>query len=120
MKNHIANNILTRGNMNISSLTKGFILPYFEYEIIKASGGSGSYKGTGYYELQRHLDEMRKNKEEVGVIKVKVDWYKNNKKYNKKIYAELIIKKIEAQLIEKFEKKFKITVELIDESNNLK
>lgn len=113
-KNHIATNIITRGNLNISSITKGFILPFFTYEIkVRKGGGSGIYKGSGYYELERDLYEIRKKQEEIDAIVVYVDWYKKQSKINKNIYADIIRNKIEAELLERTKEKYEITVEFI-------
>lgn len=116
--NSISTNIITRGNLNISAITKGFVLPFFSYEIkVRKGGGSGTYKGTGYYELERDLYEVRKKKEEIDSIVVYVDWYKKSYKYDKNIYAEIITNKIEAELLEKTKEKYTITVEFIKKDN---
>jgi hypothetical protein len=117
--NHIATNIITRGNMNISALTKGFILPFFTYEIRTKAGGSGAYKGASLYELERDLAEIRKKKEEVDAILVFVDWNKKVSRFGKEVYAELIMKKIEAELIKSTNEKYKITVQLINPEDEL-
>jgi len=110
MNNHIANNIITRGNMNISALTKGFILPYFIYEIRRKHGG-GSLYGEGYDKLQKDLQKL--DSKDIDAIIVKVNWNRNQSKYNKYIYAELIKNKIEVQLIENIKINYNITVELL-------
>lgn len=109
MVNHIAENIISRGNMNISALTKGFILPEFKYKIIRRHGGIST--GEGYDQL---VKDLSKDKKDVDVIEVYVDWYKDGNKHGKYIYARLIEKKIEAQLIKDVKIKYKITVKLIN------
>lgn len=115
LKNNFALNVITRGNMNISAITKGFILPLFTYEIAVSGGGSGAYKGAGISELERDLDIIRKKKEQIDAITVFVNWNKKVSRYGKEVYAELVMKKIEAQLLETTKEKYKITVQLIDE-----
>lgn len=107
-KNHWAKNIITRGNMNISAITKGFILPTFKFEIRRKRGGS--IEGDGYKELQEELKKLRK--EDIDAINVFVNWNKNVE-YNKKIYVELIENKIEAKLLISTNEKYKINVEII-------
>lgn len=114
--NHFAKNLITKGWLNISALTKGFILPFFRYTIYKKGGGA--YDGSGYYELQRDLAIAKNKKEEIEGIKVYVDWNKHVHKYGKEIYAELIIKKIEAELLKQTKEKYKITVEIIQPEEN--
>ena len=114
MSNHLTNNILTRGNMNISALTKGFILPFFKYEIKKKHGG-GSLYGDGYENLQKELINQKQSGvtyEDVDIT-VFVDWDKSQNKENKEIYVKLIQKKIEVQLLENTKNKYSINVELI-------
>lgn len=122
MSNYISNNILTGGNMNISAITKGFVLPNFQFEIITPRrGGGGAYADVELYEQllkareQRDQERLSGNTEyDIEYINVIVDWGKNNDKVDKKIYAELIKKKITAQLITKFNESFKINVTLLD------
>ena len=106
-KNHWAKNIITRGNMNISAITKGFILPKFTYAIRKKGGGGLQY-GESYGQLQRDLKDLKKKEEEIDAIIVYIDW---DKKVNKNIkaYAKLIEKKIRAELIP-FDKDKKIII----------
>lgn len=96
--------------MNISLLTKGFILPVFEYVIITRRRRHG---GMGLGPLQ---DDIKKiGIDEIDVIKVYVDWYKHKKtKKDKKIYAEIVEKKISAELMKEFNEEIKIDVELRD------
>lgn len=108
--NHFAKNLLTKGWMNISALTKGFILPYFRY-VIRRRGG-GAYDG---YSEEKFYEDLRKNKpEDIDVIEIYVDWKKSKSKHGKKIFVELIKKKIEATLIKEHKnyKDVKIDVNL--------
>lgn len=102
--------------MNISAITKGFILPFFTYEISTSGGGSGDYKGAGLSQLERDLEDIRLKKDQVDAITVYVNWNKKVSRYGKEIYADLIMRKIEAQLLEITKEKYKITVELIEET----
>jgi len=122
--NHITNNIMTRGNMNISAITRGFILPAFQFEIVTKKGGGSSYYDAELYDQIRKENELRQRDlsgatsgttdHDIEHINVMVDWGKNNDKSNKKIYAELIEKKITAQLLTKFNESYKINVILLD------
>ena len=100
------------GNMNISAITKGFILPSFTYEIRRVRHGGGSSYGVGYDDLQKDLQKFSGVTEDDYDIFIFVDW---DKKIDKdiKVYAELIEKKIRVELIPfDKDKKIKITVEL--------
>jgi len=90
--NHFSKNLITKGWLNISALTKGFILPVFKYEIKKRGGGGGWTISSGYKEENLIRDLRDVKEEDIDYIKVWVDWNKT-KKYNKKIYAELIKRK---------------------------
>ena len=113
--NHITNNILTRGNMNISALYRGFVLPAFKFVVRRRGGGSPQY-GEGIEELRRELFKTGKTYDEIDVIEVYVDWNKDVEKHGKEIYVEFIQKKIEAQLINN--KKYNIKVELIEKDKD--
>ena len=110
--NHWTNNVLTRGNMNISAITKGFIFPSLSY-IIRKKGGGGDQKGDSYEEFQKDLERLRKEQEEIDAITVYVNWNKEVDKYGKKVYVELIENKIRAELLPNDpDKKIIINVEL--------
>lgn len=113
--NQISENILTRGNMNISALTRGFILPKFKY-VIRRRGGGSSPEGYGYPALEKDLIKIKQQGDEVDYIQIFIKWEDKKYKYGKNIYARLITKKIEAILIESTKEKYKITVELIDKN----
>ena len=111
-KNHWAKNIITRGNMNISAITKGFILPSFKFIIRRRGGGSPQY-GEGLGHLKKKLHKLTgKTYEDVELIEVYIDWNKDVEKYGKEVYVELIQKKIEVELL-KDNKNYNIQVELI-------
>ncbi len=109
-KNHWAKNIITRGNMNISAITKGFILPNFTFRIRRKGGGS-SVEGEGYGQLQKELEKQLR-KADIEAIEVYIQWNKGVE-HNKKIYAELIEKKISAKLLGDTGNEYKIEVNLI-------
>jgi hypothetical protein len=113
--NSFAKNIITKGWLNISALYKGFVLPFFKYEIFKKRGGGGqTVLSSGYKEENLFRDLRTIKEDDVDLIKVYIDWSKNKQNYTKKIYAELIKKKIEVELIEKKLPKFNIEVEIIN------
>jgi hypothetical protein len=109
MKNHLAENIITRGNMNTSALSKGYILPGFTFRI-RRKGGS-SVEGSGYGQLQKEL-EKQLHKADIDAIEVFVEWNKVVT-HNKKIYAEFIEKKITATLLNDTGKNYNISVEIV-------
>jgi hypothetical protein len=109
--NHITTNIITRGNMNTSALTKGFILPVFKYEIRLRRGGI-SY-GDSYDNLKDKLKKLEQEKEEIDYINVYIDWNKDKSETDKKIYVKLIKKNIEVKLLKDTHKHYSITVKII-------
>lgn len=114
--NHITTNIITKGWMNESAITKGFISPAFQYIIVrKRKGGSPGIARDSEY-LEDDLRRLRKIGEEVDYIQVYVNWNKHVEKYDKKIYANLIKQKIEVQLLTNLDEKFKIKVKLIEDN----
>jgi len=107
MTNNTTLNLVTKGLLNISNITKGMILGY---TIIQKKGGGGSQTPPIYkiYNDEQFINDIRKIKEEdISVINIKVDW-KKTKKNQFKIEAKLLKKKIEAVLLEKTGKKIKI------------
>lgn len=113
--NHFAKNIITKGWLGITALYKGFVLPFFKYEIKRKRGGGGGYAvSSGYREENLVKDLTNVREEDIDYIKVWVEWDKNVHKYDKKIYVELVTKKIQATLLEKHNfSNIKIDVELI-------
>jgi len=116
--NHFVKNIITKGWLNISAITKGFILPFFKYVIVtKKSGGSSAYA----YEEEDFYKRLREaqKQDDIELIKVYVDWSKKSTKQDKHIYAELIKKTIEAKLIKNDFKDILIDVEIISDTNKI-
>ncbi len=112
--NHLAKDLVTKGYLDISLIVKGFLLPYAYEIIIKKKPRRGGSVGTGMLqrgELERELKELEKDKQEVDHIKVYVKW---DKKVNRKkrVYVELIEKKVRAELIGIIDENTKIKVEL--------
>lgn len=109
--NHITHNILTRGNMNTSALTKGFIVPSFKYEIITPINRYGGGGADAFYD---EIEQLRKRKEDIEYINIYVNWDKTIYKYGKSVTVDLIQKKISAELVSKFDSKYNINVNLIE------
>jgi hypothetical protein len=108
--NHITTNLITKGLLNISNITKGFILVNYEI-VFKKKGGGSSVHIPLHYEKNTLFDEIRKHKEDdIDLIKVYVNW--NTTKNNETIKVELIKKQIEAEILLETTKKIK--VEIID------
>lgn len=114
--NHIATNLVTKGLLNMSNITKGMIIT--GYQIIPSGGGGGAYAGyVGPPAYKRILDDEREfyndiNKyQDIDVIKVQVKW---DKKYKgpRVIEATLIKARIEAEILKETGRN--ITVELFD------
>jgi hypothetical protein len=114
--NHFATNLVTKGLLNMSNITKGMVI--IGYEIIrkkKGGGGSGAYDGgpslpyKKIYDERELYDDISKY-DDIDIIKVKVNW---EKKYKgpRLIEAKLIKTHIEAQILKETGKS--ITVELI-------
>ena len=99
--------------MNISALTKGFVLPFFRYRISYRRGG-GSLYGENYNNLKEDIKKLQTEDEIIDYITIYVEWDKFIDNYDKKIYVEIIKTKIEAQLIIDEIKDIKINVELMD------
>lgn len=115
--NHITNNIITKGWLNISAITKGFILPTFQYIIyVKKKGGVSAFEP--HPKDDKHLyDDLKKLKEQgvdVDHIEVFVNWDKQPFKWGKNITAQLIQKKIEVELLNNLHNNYNISVKFID------
>ncbi len=116
--NHITTNIITKGWMNISAITKGFILPSFKYIIRKRPSGGSSFVQEELRDQQRLIDDLRKAQiadEEIDYIHVFVNWDKQTFKYGKNVFVELIKKKIEAEISTALSSQYDIKVELLGE-----
>ena len=107
--NHQTINLLTNGFLDTSILVRGFVIPVFRYEIIGKRHRRGGFGGVG--DLYGDINKF--GIDEVDTIKVYVKWDKKVNR-NKQIYAEIVEKKLEVQLIEKYNKKINIDVELLD------
>lgn len=115
--NHICTNIITKGWLNISAITKGMILPSFQYIIHKKRKGGGILAPEVLRDDRYLIDDLKKIKEqgeEVDYIEVFVNWNHQPFKWGKHVYAELVRKKIEAELITKLDEKYIIKVQLLD------
>jgi hypothetical protein len=114
MINHFATNLVTKGLLNISNITKGMIL--ISYEIVfKKRGGGGGWTPKQvplHYSKDSLYDELRKHDEDdIDYIKVYVDWSDHSLKGFKKIEVKLIKAYIEAEILKETTKK--ITVQII-------
>ena len=113
MVNHIALNMVTKGLLNISNITKGVILTYEIVYKKKKGGSSVDPTARGYYnnkEEEEFFNNIKKRKsDEIDVIKVKIDWNKT-KKSDRKIEAVLLKKHIEAELLNKTGKNLKVEI----------
>jgi len=118
--NHIATNLVTKGLLNMSNITKGMIIIGYEIIFKKGSGGSGDYAGTDPTVPFRTIrndkelfDQIKKhdNIEDIDIIKVKINW-KKKYKGDKSIDAKLIKSHIEAEILKETGKN--ITVEIIN------
>ena len=102
--NHITTNIITKGWMNISAITKGWILPSYQF-VIRRKGMRGGLPGwsdelKSAEELIKDLRKSQELGEEIEYIQIFVNWDKQVFKYGKNIYVDLIKKKIQAQIFE--------------------
>jgi len=117
MINNIATNLVTKGLLNISNITKGMII--IGYEIIIRKGGhgrSGAYAGPTVLPYKRIEDEKEfyndiNKYEDIDVIRVQIKW---DKKFKgpRLIEAKLIKAHIEAEILKETGRN--ITVELIN------
>ena len=121
--NHITNNIITKGWMNISAITKGWILPSFQF-VIRRKGMRGGLSGWKEElkqgdELIRDLQKAELKGEEIEYIQVFINWDKKVFKWGKNVYVDLIKKDIQAQISIATSISYNIQVELIknDELN---
>lgn len=100
MINHIATNLVTKGLLNISNITKGMI--EIKYEIVFRKRGGGAQKAPSlHYDKESLYDEIRRHEEDdIECIKVYVDWEGAPRKGTKKIKAQLLKTFIEAEILE--------------------
>jgi len=105
--NHIALNLVTKGLLNISDITKGMII--FIQIVTPTKKGSRGGSGDYAYELDSPLFKKIEELDNINFIKVYVDWNKSINK-NKKIEAKLIKKYIEAEILKETGKKLKVKI----------
>lgn len=112
MINHIVTNLVTKGLLNISNITKGMLT--ISYEIVFRKRGGGPQREVPlHYDRESLFDEIRRHDEDdIDLIKVYVDWNKNVIKGMKKIEVKLLKMQIEAEIFDKTSKK--ITVQIIN------
>jgi hypothetical protein len=113
--NNIATNLVTKGLLNISNITKGLILVSYEI-VFKKRGGGGGYANAPkvplHYERESLFNEIRNhNEEDIDCIKVYVDWSDHSLKGFKIIEAKLLKTHIEAEILN--ETNSHVTVKII-------
>jgi len=113
MINHITTNLVTKGLLNISNITKGMILISYEIVFKKRGGGGGETPRIPlHYNRESLYDEIRRYDEnDIDYIKVYVDWNNAQLKGFKKIEAKLLKTYIEAEILQETSKS--IIVKLI-------
>jgi hypothetical protein len=111
MVNHITTNLITKGLLNISNITKGMILISYEIVFRKRGGGGGQGPRVPlHYDRESLYDELRRHDEnDIELIKVYVDWTAG-KKGSKKIKAELMKTYIEAEILQETSKKISVQI----------
>lgn len=109
VSNHIALNLVTKGLLNISNLTKGIISLI---EIVtprrKASGGSGAYAYDHEYGPNL-FKKIKEEEDDISVINVHVDWEKA-KNENIKIEVKLLKAYIEAEILKETGKNLNVEI----------
>jgi len=103
--NHVAKNIITKGFINSFPLYDG-ILTNLEYEIITPTRKHG---GIGWTDLKKDIHKY----EDITAIKVYVNWYKQVDR-DKHIDAEILKKKIYAELLESNRESINIMVDFLE------
>ena len=115
MINHITTNLVTKGLLNISNITKGFIQSSYEIVFRKRGGGSADVPKKTiplHYERESLYDEIRRHEEDdIELIRVYVN---RDGKYKgfKKVEAILLKNNIEAEILNETNRK--INVEIIN------
>ena len=110
--NHVALNLVTKGLLNISNITKGIVYQLVLKKVKKRRGGSSPdvQKPPLYYEREPLFTEIKKHDEEdIELIKVYVDWDKRSKTF-KKIEAKLIEKYVKAEILKETSKNIRIEI----------
>ena len=116
MSNHLSLNLVTKGLLNISNITKGMII--LQYQVIfkkKKHGGGGTgdglYKPPLYYDSKEPLfREIKEEYNDIDVIKVYVDWNKYNSKEYIKIEAVKLKNQMEAEILNETGKYIKVEI----------
>lgn len=114
--NHLSENLVTKGLLNISNITKGMIV--MGYELVLRKKGGMSVSPLLRYDKEHEedfLDNIRKLKEDVDVIKVEVNWNKNYNG-NKILEARLIKDFIKAEILK--ETNLNIKIDIMDVSSS--
>lgn len=120
--NHLAINLVTKGLLNISNMTKGMVV--IGYEIIKkrkSGGGSGAYAGITLPYGKTHYEptfkdpkdfykDIKEIDDDVDLIEVYVKWDKQINTKDKKIEVEMIQRKIEAIILQETNKNIKVQI----------
>lgn len=104
--NHIATNLITKGLLNMSNITKGLIS--FTYEIVfKKNGGSGVplhyNRESLYHEIKQHKED------DIELIKVYISSSSSSKNF-KKIDVQFLKKSIEVELLQETNKKINVQI----------
>ena len=114
MYNHISINLVTKGLLNISNITKGMIL-ISGYEIVlRRRGGSPPHVPR----VPLHYDEKEKlfyeinqyEQEDIELIKVYVNWQESPTKGYKKMEAQLLKAHIEAEILQETNKHVQVQI----------
>lgn len=108
LSNHVSLNLVTKGLLNISNITKGMITFVGIVTPKRKSSGSGDYAYRGDYDPS--FFKKIKEVEDISVIKVFIDWNKIPKDTNKKIEVELLKKQIKAEILKETGKKLKVQI----------
>lgn len=114
MSNHIATNLVTKGLLNISDITKGMI-SITGYQIVtKRRGGGSSYDDVENYPIFKKINdkkelfnEIKNQVDEIDYIKVEVDWFREHK-YPTLIEVKLIKSFIEAEILNETGKNIRV------------
>jgi len=109
MINNIATNLVTKGLLNISNITKGMIFPVYEIVFKKRVGGGSGPRVPLHYNRESLYDEIKRHDEnDIDLIKVHVDWSGSSLKGYKKMEAKIIEKYIAVEILHETNKKIKV------------
>lgn len=98
MPNHFAKNLITKGFLNSSVITKGFILPFPIPDMVFRRGSSPIFAPNPYPPVAVPNKSLEKEKKKDYIV-VYINWNKYVNKLGINIYTELLKQKIEAELI---------------------